>query len=108
MRCLEQRLYSIDSPCHVTFNLMPPNADYFPPLPAKTPGVVLVALSSPLYLFLPVIGELVLPLRKPPSVPEIAVHKDDDPSLRKDKVRLAKYEQAVSTISPSMSLESSG
>ena len=60
-RCFQQRLHAVHSPGQVLLDFMTPDADHLPPLPAEAPEVVSVAMAIPFDLFLPVIGEFVLP-----------------------------------------------
>ena len=70
--------------------LMFPYSNDLPAHPSQAPVVPGVATPRRVNLGLPLVGQLVAPLRKPPSVPEVSVDENGHLCITKDKIRPAR------------------
>jgi hypothetical protein len=71
-------LDEIDAPLRITFDFVLPNSNYVPTIPSELPEVAQITPPISFDLGLPIRRELVLPYRKAPAMPIIAIDKYDD------------------------------
>src|SRR5947199_7806473 len=88
-------LDAVDAASRVALNVVLPKADDEPAGVAQPPEVSDVTAAVVLYLLLPIRSEFLLPFRKAPAVPVVAVHKHDDSAAHEHEVRASRQPSAV-------------
>lgn len=73
----------------IILDLMLPDSNDDPTHASQAPMVPRISLAGGLDFGFPFLGKFILPLRKPPTVPEVAVNKHRDLDIPENEVRPA-------------------
>lgn len=81
--------YSGNTRNRIHFNLVLPDYERYPAKATQLPGVPLIPFAVAANFVSPERWQLMLPDRKPPTMPEIAVDENCHPCIREDEIRTA-------------------